>query len=97
MRDRLFKLMQVIVEKSQAECVSSIFPKHFKSKAHKKTNRKMIESLSDDEWAKAIDEDGFTSLQDKICLEMCPSQDCEPQDSGQCKECIKRWLQKAVE
>ena len=44
-----------------------------------KTNRKMIESLSDDEWAEAIDRDGFTSLQDKICLELCPSQDCEPQ------------------
>ncbi len=86
------------------QCIQSVFEKFeelsqadVKGVIPQKNNREMIEALSDDEWAKAINEDGFTSLQDRICLEMCPSQDCELQDSGQCKECIKRWLQKAAE
>lgn len=56
-------------------------------------NLENLRSKSIDEVAEFINTDTL-ALVDKICIEMCPEQDCDPEKVGGCKECIKKWLNK---
>lgn len=59
------------------------------------TNLENIRNAGEDAIAEFINTDTL-ALADKICLEMCPEQDCDPEKLGGCKECIKRWLKKDI-
>lgn len=58
------------------------------------TNLEKLRNRSIDEVARDIDTCEYTELQDRICLEMCPEQDCDIEKAGGCVECIKKWLKK---
>ncbi len=61
----------------------------------KETNLERIRNMGTEDIAEYIAKDCY-NLMDKICLEVCPEQDCEAEDSKQCIKCVEKWLRTEV-